>query len=97
MLFNVNGQMATSYFDKELGVIKEGAGADLVIINYSGPTPVNSGNYYFHLLMGVSGAKVETTIAQGKVLMENQEVKVLDAERIKAKCRKQAEDFWKRF
>jgi len=47
--------------------------------------------------MGVSGAKVDTTIAQGKVLMQNQEVKVLDAERIKAKCREQAEDFWRRF
>lgn len=97
MLFKVNGEIAGRYFDKELGVIKEGAGADLVVINYSGPTPVNSDNYYFHLLMGVSGAKVDTTIAQGKVLMKNQEVKVLDAERIKAKCRAQAEDFWKRF
>ncbi|MGM0413783.1 MAG: putative aminohydrolase SsnA [Bacillota bacterium] len=97
MLFKINGKMAGKYFDKELGVIKEGAGADLVVINYSGPTPVNSDNHYFHLLMGVSGAKVDTTIAQGKVLMKNQEVKVLDAERIKAKCREQAKDFWKRF
>jgi len=97
MLFDINGKLAGQYFDKELGVLKEGAGADIVVVNYSGPTPVNSDNYYFHLLMGVSGAKVDTTIARGKVLMKNQEVKVLDAERIKAKCREQAEDFWKRF
>ncbi|MGM0420841.1 MAG: putative aminohydrolase SsnA [Bacillota bacterium] len=97
MLFENNGRIASKYFARQLGKLVPGAGADVIVVDYSGPTPLNSDNYFYHLLMGVSGARVETTIAQGKVLMQNREVKILDAEKIRGECREQAADFWKRF
>jgi hypothetical protein len=40
---------------------------------------------------------VDTTIVQGKILMENRKIKILDYEKIASKTKEQAKKFWKRF
>lgn len=97
MAFINNREIAGRFFQQELGVLKPGAAADLIIINYSPPTPVNAKNAYSHLLFGVEGSMVETTVVGGRILMENREVKNFDYERICSKVREQARDFWRRF
>lgn len=97
MLFTTNCQLAESFFGLPLGSLAPGYGADVIIVDYSSPTPILSANAFQHLLMGVSGARVRTTIARGRILMEDREWKVLDVERVKAKAREQAANFWSRF
>jgi len=97
MAFKNNREIATRFFGETLGVLQEGAIADLIVVNYYPPTPITSENAYFHILFGISGDMVDTTIAGGKILMEDRNISSLDYERITIRVKEQAEDFWKRF
>ena len=97
MAFQNNREIANRFFSKTLGVLQAGAAADLIVVNYYPPTPITKDNAYFHILFGLEGGMVDTTIIGGKILMENQEITSLDYERISIRVKEQAEDFWKRF
>ena len=97
MAFQNNRAIANRFFNKTLGVLQAGAAADLIVVNYYPPTPITKDNAYFHILFGLEGGMVDTTMVGGKILMENQEITSLDYEMISRRVKKQAEDFWKRF
>ncbi|MBM7622495.1 putative aminohydrolase SsnA [Sporohalobacter salinus] len=97
MAFINNQKIAQNYFSPQLGVLEPGAAADLIVVDYQSPTPIKTDNAFGHILMGVNGGLVDSTIVGGRILMENREVKVLDDERIYWKCQEQARDFWQRF
>ena len=92
MLFEGNAKIANRYFKKELGVLREGAAADVIVIDYDPLTPMNEGNINSHLLFGVNGAMVQTTICNGKVLMKDREVLVCDEAKVMADCRQAAKE-----
>ncbi|WP_461866370.1 amidohydrolase family protein [Thermococcus sp.] len=83
-------KMATQNGAKALclnaGVIKEGALADLVIIDFNQPhlRPIN--NVISHIVYSANGNDVETTIVDGRILMLDREVLTLDEERILEKA-----------
>ncbi len=97
LVFENNRKIAKRFFGKELGIIKKGVPADLIILDYKPPTPITDLNYFYHIIFGFNGGLVDTTIVNGHVLMENREVKVLDYDKTIKRCKKQAEDFWRRF
>jgi putative selenium metabolism protein SsnA len=97
LVFENNRKIAKRFFGKELGIIKKGVPADLIILDYKPPTPITDLNYFYHIIFGFNGGLVDTTIVNGHVLMENREVKVLDYDKTIERCKKQAEDFWRRF
>ena len=97
MAFQNNQNIASEYFGENLGVIEKGNLADIIVLDYKTPTPINSQNIFGHILMGFKGGIVDSTIVNGNILMKNQEVKVLDEEKLLSRTKKQAEDFWKRF
>ena len=97
MAFKTNSQLASESFGTKLGVLKEGAAADLIVVDYSPPTEINSDNTYAHILFGINGGMVDTTIVRGRILMENREVQIVDDEKITHETREQADDFWSRF
>ena len=97
MAFQNNREIANRFFSRTLGVLQAGAVADLIVVNYYPPTPITKDNAYFHILFGIEGSMVDTTIIGGKILMENQEITSLDYERISIRVKEQAEDFWRRF
>ncbi len=80
----------------ELGEITAGAPADLVVLDYQAPTPVTGGNLPWHLIFGVDGEHVRTTIVNGRVLMRDRHLVTLDEERIHAEARRLAASLWKR-
>ncbi|MGN0955827.1 putative aminohydrolase SsnA [Megasphaera sp.] len=90
MLFYNNAAMANRYFKKPLGVLAEGAAADVIVMDYIAPTPMNEENINSHILFGMSGHDVVTTIANGKVLMENRRLTGVDEEALMAKIREGA-------
>ncbi len=84
MLFNGNAQIANRYFKRKLGVLEAGAAGDVIISDYSPYTPLTADNYNGHILFGMQGNSITTTICNGKVLMQNRELKTLDEEKIVA-------------
>lgn len=90
MLFEGNAEIAGRYFKKPLGVLKEGAAADVIITDYNPLTPMNADNVNSHILFGMTGRSVVTTICNGKVLMKNRELLGIDEEKVMAQAREQA-------
>jgi len=80
-----------------LGELREGCVADVVLIDYDPPTPLDSSNNFGHMVFGISQAAVDTTIVAGRVLMENKRLALdLDEPRINASARELAQKLWKR-
>jgi len=90
MLFQGNARIANRYFEKKLGVLEKGAAADIIIPDYIPPTPMNAGNLNGHMLFGMNGRSVVTTVGNGKILMKNRELQGIDEERCLAKIREGA-------
>lgn len=95
MLFEGNPRMANRYFDAPLGVLKEGAAADVIVVDYDPLTPMTADNVNGHLLFGVNGAMVQTTVCNGKVLMKDRELLVADEAKEMADCRQAAAELAK--
>jgi putative selenium metabolism protein SsnA len=96
MLLNNNAAIANKFFPVKLGELSEGAAADIAILDYNPPTLLNNDTFLGHLIFGMVDATVDTTIAGGKILMENKELKVLDEEKIAAKSRELSQQLWDR-
>jgi len=97
-LFFNNAKIANRYWNIPLGKIEEGAAGDIVLIDYNPPTPLDESTVLGHLIFGISQSDTDTTIVNGKVLMENRILKLdIDEEEIARKARKLTEALWKRF
>lgn len=90
MLFDGNAKIAGRYFKKPLGILKEGAAADVIISDYIPPTPMDGTNCNSHILFGMTGRSVVTTVANGKVLMKGRRLVGIDEEKVMADCRQAA-------
>ena len=95
MLFENNRKIANRYFKAPLGILKEGAAADVIVVDYDPPTHLDENNINGHILFGMTGRDVVATIGNGKVLMKDREVKTADTERVMAKCRESSAKLWK--
>lgn len=95
MLFENNAKIANRYFKAPLGVLKAGAAADVIVADYNPPTQLDKTNINGHILFGLTGRDVVTTIANGRVLMKDREIKVIDIEEAMAKCRESSAKLWK--
>lgn len=90
--------LASTYFDEApLGMIEEGAFADLIFVNYIPATPMTVENLIGHFVFGWNESMITTTIVNGKVLMKDRVLVGLDEEKIKAKSREIVPAFWERF
>ncbi len=96
MAYPNNANLARRFFAKPVGELTPGAFADIMLLDYAPPTPLNTGNLPWHLLFGVDGAHVTHTIASGKVLMADKKLTTLDEEAIMARARELAVKVWKR-
>ena len=66
MLFENNRTIMERFIGGKVGALKEGHYADIIIADYKGPTPVNAETINSHILFGVSGRHVDTTIINGR-------------------------------
>jgi cytosine/adenosine deaminase-related metal-dependent hydrolase len=96
LLLQNNAEIAQRQFGLRLGVLAEGSPADLAILDYLPPTPLNADNFLGHLIFGLVDAVVDTTVCRGRILMQNKKVLSLDEQRITARCREVAPKVWQR-
>ncbi len=94
MLFEGNAKIANRYFKKPLGVLKEGAAGDVIVVDYDPRTPLTADNINSHILFGFQGRSVVTTVCNGKVLMKDRELLVVDEEKAMADCRQAATELF---
>jgi len=96
MTFAHNAEIAGMFFPGPLGVLVPGALADVILVDYHPTTPLNAGNLPWHIIFGVDGTGVDTTIVGGKVLMRHRQLLTLDEAKITARSRELAAQVWQR-
>lgn len=96
MLYTNNADIATRAFGVKLGVLEAGAAADIIVSDYIPTTPMNQDNCNSHILFGMKGRSVVTTVINGEVLMENRVLIGIDEEEMLEKSRESAAGVWRR-
>ena len=94
MLFDNNRIIAGNYFKKPLGILKAGAAADVIVMDYKPFTPFSDANIDGHMLFGMMGKNCRTTIINGRVLYKDREFVGIDEDRINAWTMEQSKKLW---
>jgi len=97
MLFEENARIATECFGRPVGKLVPGAHADIILVNYDPPTPMNAENLNSHIHFGFTGGAVETVLIGGQLVMESRQLLDIDEQEVMAKSRAAAAEMWKRF
>ena len=90
MLFEGNREIAGRYFNRPLGILKEGAAGDVIVADYIPRTPMDASNVNSHIVFGLTGRSVVTTVCNGKVLMKDREIIGVDEEKVLYEARQEA-------
>jgi putative selenium metabolism protein SsnA len=96
MLFENNRIIMERLIAGQVGILKKDAYADIIIVDYKAPTPVNAKTIDSHILFGVSGRHVDTTIINGSIIMRERELVNIDEEALMAASRERARKLWQR-
>ena len=79
-----------------LGTLASGAPADLVVLEYSAPTPLDSTNLSGHLVFGLTAAAVRDVMVAGRWLVRDRRHLLVDEAELAARCRESAPALWER-
>ena len=91
----INGAKALNW-NKEIGSIEIGKKADIILIDMNKPHLYPLHNIISALAYSVQGSDVDTVIIDGKILMENREMKTIDVEKVMYNTEKIAQDLIRR-
>ncbi|HEY65948.1 MAG TPA: putative aminohydrolase SsnA [Caldilineae bacterium] len=97
LAYENNARLATQIFGRPIGRLSPGSAADVILVDYRPPTPVTPENIPWHIIFGVNGGQVTTTICDGRILMRDREILMLDVEAIAAAAREEARRTWARY
>ena len=95
-LLEGNRALCNRLFTEPRGMLAPGQLADVVIPDYSPFTPLNADTFYGHLLFGLCFAPARTTIARGRVVVDDGRLPQLDEDAIRARCTERARKLWAR-
>ncbi|MBL4888597.1 MAG: putative aminohydrolase SsnA [Candidatus Lindowbacteria bacterium] len=98
LLTQGNPAIASRYFDKPVGVLKPGAYADVAVMDYYPPTPLNNDSCMGHVLFGLAYSQAWHTICNGEVVLKEGQLKLdIDEEKLSRTARECAAELWERF
>lgn len=96
MLLQNNAKICARHFNKPLGIIEKGALADIIVVDYDAPTPITGGNISSHILFGMTGRSVRSTMINGRFVMKDRELLTADEREVYRTARELSGKFWER-
>lgn len=96
LLFENNREIAEQYFPKGIGTLKEGAPADVIILDFKPLTRLDAENACAHLILGACGANCTMTMCAGRVLMRDGKIVSFDEDEAREKIRRSSDALWER-
>ena len=102
LAFQHNAQIMDAVFSPfsadfpRVGELSVGSAADIVLLDYLPPTPLTSGNFPWHLIFGMDGHQVNSTMVNGRWLMRNRQLLTVDEARIHARAKELSQALWNR-
>ncbi|MCC6612562.1 MAG: putative aminohydrolase SsnA [Anaerolineae bacterium] len=97
MAITNNSALATQFFGAPVGMLRPGARADIIFVDYQPFTPLTAGNLPWHILFGFEPSMVTTTIVEGRVLMRDRQLTTLDEAQIARDALALAPGVWERY
>ncbi len=94
LAFVNNPKICAQYFRKDLGVLKAGAYADLIAVDYRPFTPLSAESAGGHILFGMSGSQVNDTMVNGAWVMRDRVILTVDEAAIFARSTQRAPRLW---
>ena len=95
--FQNNRTILRKIWGVEVGRIETGAQADLVLLDYFPPTPMEAANLVGHLLFGIANAPVDALMVQGRWVVRDKQCVHVDERRIAGTAAGRARKLWERF
>lgn len=92
-----NAQIAKHFLGYPIGIIEEGAMADLIFVDYPAYTPITPDNLPWHILFGFNESMITATIASGRFVMRDRKVLTLDEDRILKEAEEYAPIVWEKY
>lgn len=89
-------RMISRIFGREFGSLCKGAVADLLVMDYREPTPMEHGNLLGHYLFGMRSSMVESVMIGGKWVMKGREILGVNENEVFERSRHLARELWKR-
>ncbi len=89
-------RLAATFFGLPLGELDAGAPADLVVLDYRPPTPLDGANLAGHLLFGLDRSHVRSTMVAGRFVLRDRRVTNVDEAAVLARARAAATALWER-
>ncbi|MBO4847947.1 MAG: putative aminohydrolase SsnA [Clostridia bacterium] len=91
-----NAGIASRLFGADIGVLREGAAADVIILGGRPLTPLDADNADDQLIFGMSASNCRMTMAAGRLLMLDGKLLTLDEEELRRQISETAKALWKR-
>ncbi|MCK6548635.1 amidohydrolase family protein [Myxococcota bacterium] len=89
-------KLAAELFEAPLGSLSKGAPADVVVLAYDPPTPIDAGTLGAHLVFGVSSLHVRDVFVGGRTIVRNRRLIGIDEHETLARAREIAPRLWSR-
>lgn len=98
LLFRNNSLIASKFFAHPVGRLEPGCFADILLLDYHSPTPLNAGNLPWQLHFGVATSNVHTVFVGGKKVCEAGNLLTIDFNKMMADSKANVcPQVWKRF
>jgi 5-methylthioadenosine/S-adenosylhomocysteine deaminase len=79
------------HLEKTIGTIEAGKKADIILVDLNKPHLTPTHSIHANLVYSATGNDVDTVIVNGRILMENRQIKTANEERIIQKAQKTAQ------
>jgi putative selenium metabolism protein SsnA len=95
-LLDGGARLASALFGMPFGSLVPGAAADLLVVDYSAPTPTSGANASAHLLGGVSPRMIESVMVGGRWAMRAGRLPGVDVDAVFRRSSRVAASLWTR-
>ena len=92
-----NRAIARKIWGWEIGRIETGARADLILVDYFPPTPLDNNNLFGHFLFGIANAPVDSLLVNGRFVLRHKECVTVEERKVAEKAAARARALWERF
>jgi putative selenium metabolism protein SsnA len=89
-------RLAAALLGRPFGKLDAGGPADLAVLDYAPPTPLDASNLGGHLLFGMDRSHVESVMVDGRWVVRGRRVVTVDEEAAFARARQAAPRLWGR-